>query len=176
MSLQFFFFFFSFIFISWRLITLQYCSGFCHTLTWISHGFTCVPHPDPPSLQFLKHIFFNPCRVITLEDQGCDHEARMLGSPEETLYLAWRSEDAPGVTFLLRPEGWVGFIQTWTALAKHWRQWEQHIKRPRGSRRQRPVSRGIELGMQLPKCWSQPGTNRGSFSLKVFREPWKDWE
>ena len=36
-------------FISWRLITLQYCSGFCHTLTWISHGFTCIPHPDPPS-------------------------------------------------------------------------------------------------------------------------------
>ncbi|CAM9336732.1 unnamed protein product, partial [Rangifer tarandus platyrhynchus] len=23
--------------------------GFCHTLTRISHGFTCVPHPDPPS-------------------------------------------------------------------------------------------------------------------------------
>ena len=44
-----FFFFFSFIFISWRLITLQYCSGFCHTLTWISHGFTCIPHTDPPS-------------------------------------------------------------------------------------------------------------------------------
>ena len=41
--------FFSFIFISWRLITLQYCSGFCHTLTWISHGFTCIPYPDPPS-------------------------------------------------------------------------------------------------------------------------------
>ena len=41
--------FFSFIFISWRLITLQYCSGFCHTLTWISHGFTCIPHPDLPS-------------------------------------------------------------------------------------------------------------------------------
>ena len=44
-----FFFIFSIIFISWRLITLQYCSGFCHTLTWISHGFTCFPHPDPPS-------------------------------------------------------------------------------------------------------------------------------
>ena len=42
-------FFFSFIFISWRLITLRYCSGFCHTLTWISHGFTCIPHPNPPS-------------------------------------------------------------------------------------------------------------------------------
>ena len=41
------FFFFPFIFISWRLITLQYCSGFCHTLTWISHGFTCIPIPIP---------------------------------------------------------------------------------------------------------------------------------
>ena len=45
----FFGFFFSFIFISWRLISLQYCSGFCHTLTWISRGFICVPHPEPPS-------------------------------------------------------------------------------------------------------------------------------
>ena len=44
-----FFFSFSFIFISWRLITLQYCSGFCHTLARISHGFTGIPHPDPPS-------------------------------------------------------------------------------------------------------------------------------
>ena len=43
------FFFSPFIFISWRLITLQYCSGFCHTLTWVSHGFTCISHPDPPS-------------------------------------------------------------------------------------------------------------------------------
>ena len=28
----------NFFFFSWRLITLQYCSGFCHTFTWISHG------------------------------------------------------------------------------------------------------------------------------------------
>ena len=42
-SIIYLFFIFSFIFISWRLITLQYCSGFCHTLTWISHGFTCIP-------------------------------------------------------------------------------------------------------------------------------------
>ena len=41
-------FFFSFIIFGWRLITLQYCSGFCHTLTWISHGVTCIPHSDPP--------------------------------------------------------------------------------------------------------------------------------
>ena len=32
-----------------RLITLQYCSGFCHTWTWISHRCTCVPHPERPS-------------------------------------------------------------------------------------------------------------------------------
>ena len=43
------YFLFFLILISWRLITLQYCSGFCHTLTWISLGYTCVPHPDPPS-------------------------------------------------------------------------------------------------------------------------------
>ena len=46
---KFYLFIFPFIFIHWRLITLQYCSGFWHTLTWISHGFTCVPHPDPLS-------------------------------------------------------------------------------------------------------------------------------
>ena len=46
-----FFFFFSFIFIIWRLVTLQCCSGFCHTLTWISHTFTCVQvhFTRPPS-------------------------------------------------------------------------------------------------------------------------------
>ena len=27
----------------------QYCSGFFHTLTLISHGCTCVPHPEPLS-------------------------------------------------------------------------------------------------------------------------------
>ena len=37
---------FSFIFISSRLITSQHFSGFCHTLTWISHGVTFIPHPE----------------------------------------------------------------------------------------------------------------------------------
>ena len=41
------FYFFKFTYFNWRLISLQYCSGFCHTLTWISYGCTCVPHPDP---------------------------------------------------------------------------------------------------------------------------------
>ena len=34
---------------NWKLITLHYCSSFCHTSTWISYGCTCVPHPEPPS-------------------------------------------------------------------------------------------------------------------------------
>ena len=34
---------------NWRLITLQYWGGFCHILTWVSHGCTCVPHPEPSS-------------------------------------------------------------------------------------------------------------------------------
>ena len=38
-----FLFFFSFLF-----CLFYFFSGFCHTLTWISHGFTCVPHPIPP--------------------------------------------------------------------------------------------------------------------------------
>ena len=37
------------IYLNWRLITLQYYSGFCHTLIWIRHGHACVPHPEPPS-------------------------------------------------------------------------------------------------------------------------------
>ena len=36
------------IYFNWRPITLQYC-GFWHTLRWISHGCTCVPHPESPA-------------------------------------------------------------------------------------------------------------------------------
>ena len=70
LSLCFFFFsFFSFIFISWRLITLLYCSGFCHTLTWISHGFTCVPHPIPlptsfPIRSLLRKAFLSLLAIL----------------------------------------------------------------------------------------------------------------
>ena len=33
----------------WFFSFFFYCSGFCHSLTWISHEFTCILHPDPPS-------------------------------------------------------------------------------------------------------------------------------
>ena len=38
-----YFFIFLLIYFNWNLITLQHCGDFCHTLTWISHGCTCVP-------------------------------------------------------------------------------------------------------------------------------------
>ena len=53
LGIELLFFVFVFIYFNWGLITLQYCSGFCHTLTWISHGCTCVPHPEP-RLPFLS--------------------------------------------------------------------------------------------------------------------------
>ena len=28
---------------NWRIITSQYCDGFCHTSTWIGHRYTCAP-------------------------------------------------------------------------------------------------------------------------------------
>ena len=41
--------FLKFMYFNWRLIILQYCGGFCHILTWISHGCTCAPHPEHPA-------------------------------------------------------------------------------------------------------------------------------
>ena len=40
--------------VPWEGIFLKFiyffiCSEFCHTLKWNSHGFTCVPHADPPT-------------------------------------------------------------------------------------------------------------------------------
>ena len=50
--LEIFYYFFNYF--NWRLITLQYCGGFCHTSTWINHRCTYVPLSwtllPPPSL------------------------------------------------------------------------------------------------------------------------------
>ena len=63
-----FFLFFKNLF-NWRLIT--YCSDFYHTLVWISHGCTCVPHPELPttflpipSLRVVPvHLLWVPCFI-----------------------------------------------------------------------------------------------------------------
>ena len=59
--------------------TLQYCNGFCHTLTWISHGCTCVPHPETPS-----HLPPHPI------PQGCP-SVPALGALFHALNLDWWS-------------------------------------------------------------------------------------
>ena len=66
-----FFFFFSFIFISWRLITLQYCSGFCHTLTWISHVLNLPSTSQPiPSRRLSQSSLRHPSYFHWLSDPG----------------------------------------------------------------------------------------------------------
>ena len=51
---------------NWRLITLQHCGGFCHTSTWISHGYTCVPPSWTPATSLST-----PSRWVVPEDQLC---------------------------------------------------------------------------------------------------------
>ena len=75
----FFFFFKKIIYFNWRLISLQYCSAFCHTLTWISHGCTCVPHPEP-----LSHLPPHPI------PQG-QPSAPAMSTLSHALNLDWRS-------------------------------------------------------------------------------------
>ena len=72
--------FFKINYFNWRLITLQCCSGFCHTLIWISHKCTCVPHPEPPS-HFLPHPII---------PQGCP-SALALSALFHVSNLDWRS-------------------------------------------------------------------------------------
>ena len=72
-------FFFLINYFNWKLITLQYCSGFCHTLTWVSHGCTCVPHPEPPS--------YLPPHPIPLGHPS----APALSTPSHASNLDWRS-------------------------------------------------------------------------------------
>ena len=75
--------FFPFIFISWRIITLQYCSGFCHTLTWISRGFTYVPHPALPPLPSPSHPsessqFTSPEQLSHASNLGWSSVSRLI--------------------------------------------------------------------------------------------------
>ena len=47
------FFKFLFIYFNWRMITFQYCAGFCHKAVWIGHRYTSVPsiqHTSPHPL------------------------------------------------------------------------------------------------------------------------------
>ena len=40
--------FFNLNYFNWKMITLQYCDGFCHRWTRIGHRYTCIPPPWTP--------------------------------------------------------------------------------------------------------------------------------
>ena len=50
------------IYLNWRIITLQYCGDFPHTLTWISHGCACVP---PYLFIWLCWVLVPACRIFS---------------------------------------------------------------------------------------------------------------
>jgi len=62
--------FYLFIYFNWRTFSLQYCDGFSHISTWISHRYTRVPPilnppptplPIPPLQAFPEHQLWVPC-------------------------------------------------------------------------------------------------------------------
>ena len=63
-------FFFNFIYFNWRLITLQYCSGFSHPLTWIQVASVVSdsmrPHRQQPTR--LPHSWDSPGKITGV---GC---------------------------------------------------------------------------------------------------------
>ena len=78
--------YFPFIFISWRLITLQYCSGFCHTLTWLC-SFLKAPIRKLPQMNIFcgfktKRIYF----LRALEDRGLKSKCWQGHTPLEALW------------------------------------------------------------------------------------------
>ena len=67
------------IYFNWRIMTLQYCDGFCHALAWISHRYPRAPHPLTP--------LHDPQR---LSPPGC-HRALALGARLHASNSHWSS-------------------------------------------------------------------------------------
>ena len=92
-----------FIYFTWRLITLQYWCGFCHTLTWVSHGCTCVPHPDPHS-----HLPPHPI------PQGCPRALSLSALSHASNLDWWSNQDC-----VCLYKGWItalGRYRVWLSI------------------------------------------------------------
>ena len=110
--------FFPFIFISWRLITLQYCSGFHHTLTWISHGFTYIPHPDPPSHLSLgprtasEHVYYQGWNTLSAQ-AGCMRQVLRPGALGRPRGIGWRERWEGGSGWGIHVAPWLIHVNVW---------------------------------------------------------------
>ena len=102
------------------LFLFFYCSGFCHTFKWISHGLICVPHPDPPSVMciLIFHGDLQPvdflkvkanCSVMSKSLQS--HRLYMPGSFVHGILqariLEWVTISSSRVSFQPRDWTWV---------------------------------------------------------------------
>ena len=105
--------------ISWRLITLQYCRGFCHTLTWISLGYTflmsqlfCILWPKYWSFSFSKSPSNENSGLISfridLFDPCCPRDSQE-SSPEPQ----FKSIDSLALSLLYGP--------TLTSIHDYWK-------------------------------------------------------
>ena len=79
---------------NWRIITLQYWDGFCHTATWIDHRYTCVPPSwtplsPPPSLSFFV-VPEHWLQVLCFTDCSDQH----LHSPSLWGLCSWRENSS----------------------------------------------------------------------------------
>ena len=49
---------------NWKIITLKYCDGFCHTSAWICHGYTCFLPSWTPLLPLSPPYLFGFPRAL----------------------------------------------------------------------------------------------------------------
>ena len=82
---------------NWKIIALQYCVGFCHTTTWITHRYTYVPSllnllsPCTPRLstsRLSKHSYFlNVCLFLIALGLCCCSQALWICGEQGPLWL-----------------------------------------------------------------------------------------
>ena len=102
---------FSFIFISWRLITLQYCSGFCHTLTdfgslWEKARVGCSERI------VLKQIYCqgwnrSPAQV------GCMRQVLRAGALGRPSGMGWGGRRLGGLGWRTHVDPWLIHVNVW---------------------------------------------------------------
>ena len=109
-----FFYFFIFIF---------YCSGFCHTLKWISHGFTCVPHPNPSSHLPLHPIPLGlpsvPAPSACLMHPTWDTCTPMFIAALSIIARTWKQPRCPSAEEWIRKLWYIYTMEYYSAIKKN---------------------------------------------------------